>query len=152
VLGLEWSDGAEDGGLPVIDYRVSIAEEGQAFSELESNVILQSYTAISLTSGTTYEFKIESRNSYGYSDFSDSITLLAAFTPEAPVTVATANSADQIIVTWSMPETNGSPITGYKIYVQEHGTSVFTQETSECDGSDSTVITDRTCSISLSLL
>jgi hypothetical protein len=81
---------------------------------------------VGLVSGTSYEFKVQSRNSYGFSDFSEKLTLLAAFKPEAPDVVATANQADKIVVTWSMPITNGSPITGYRVYVREKGGFIFT--------------------------
>jgi hypothetical protein len=105
-----------------------------------------------LTAGTTYDFKIESRNSYGYSTYSDTLTLLCAFIADAPVTVTTANVNDLVTISWSEPVSNGSPITAYRIYVQEHGTTTFTEETVECVGTDSTVITDRTCSIALETL
>jgi hypothetical protein len=80
-------------------------------------LVSTSYIAIDLTAGITYQFKIESRNSYGYSTFSESITLLCAFKPDAPVSVTTANSADQVTISWSTPVENGSPITAYKIYI-----------------------------------
>lgn len=38
-LGLTWSDGSEDGGLTVLDYRINIALEGESFAILESNVV-----------------------------------------------------------------------------------------------------------------
>lgn len=84
---------------------------------LESGLLTPDYVATSLTSGVIYEFKVESRNAYGYSPLSEKITLLAAFKPEAPETVQTENFNDQVIVSWAMPITNGSPITGYRIYV-----------------------------------
>jgi hypothetical protein len=59
------------------------------YSVKESNVLNQNYIAEDLTFGVTYKFKVESRNSHGYSDYSDEITLLAAFKPEAPATVGT---------------------------------------------------------------
>jgi hypothetical protein len=42
------------------------------------------YTATELTSGVIYEFKVESRNLYDYGSYSEVITMLAAFKPEAP--------------------------------------------------------------------
>jgi hypothetical protein len=47
------------------------------------------YIATSLNSGTTYEFKIEARNEYGYSEFSTTLSLLAADIPEIPTSVIT---------------------------------------------------------------
>jgi hypothetical protein len=75
--------------------------------------------------------------------------LLCAFIPDAPSTVTTANSVDQVLIQWSDPITNGSPITGYKIYVKHEADATYTQESVECDGTSSTVINDRECQISL---
>jgi hypothetical protein len=105
-----------------------------------------------LTAGTTYEFLIKSRNSYGFSDYSDPNNLVCAFIADAPVTVTTANVNELVTVSWSEPVSNGSPITAYKIYVQQHSSTTFTEENVDCVGTDSTVITDRTCSISLTTL
>ena len=75
--------------------------------------------AIDLTAGLTYGFKIESRNSYGYSPYSSSITLLCAYVPDPPTTVSTTNSADKVTISWSSPENNGSPITAFKIFIRQ---------------------------------
>jgi len=91
TLGLTWSQAPFTGGAVIIDYRISIANVGGVFSVLTSNVENPSYTALDLTAGIIYQFKIESRNSYGYSAYSDSITLLCAFKPDAPATVTTVN-------------------------------------------------------------
>jgi hypothetical protein len=149
TLGLTWTAPVFKGGDVIIDYRINIAEQGGSYSVLESGITDTSYTATGLTAGTIYEFKIESRNSYGYSTYSDVIILLCAFIAEPPVTVTTANVNELVTISWSEPVSNGSPITSYRIYVQEHGSTTFTEETFECVGTDSTVITDRTCSITL---
>jgi hypothetical protein len=151
TLGLSWTAPTFIGGATITHYRINIAEQGQSYSVLTS-VTTTTYTATGLTAGTTYEFKIESLNSYGYSSYSDVVTLLCAFVPDSPTTVATANANDKVSITWSNPTTNGSPITAYKIFVQPKGSSTFTEETSECVGSDSGVISARTCSISLTTL
>jgi len=39
---------------------------------------VRAYTAIQLTSGTTYKFKIVARNEHDYGDYSDEISVLAA--------------------------------------------------------------------------
>ncbi len=88
-----------------------------SYSVLASNLVSPSYTAIDLTSGITYQFKVESRNSYGYSAYSDSITLLCAYKPDPPASVTTTNSDNQVTVQWSAPVVNGSPIIAYKIFI-----------------------------------
>jgi hypothetical protein len=66
-----------------------------------------------LTSGITYEFTVQARNEYGFSQPSETITLLAAFKPEAPTTVQTENFNDQVIISWAETVDNGSPITSF---------------------------------------
>jgi len=117
TLGITWSKAEFNGGAVIIDYRISIAQVGGSYSVLASNLVNPSFTAIDLTSGITYQFKVESRNSYGYSAYSDSITLLCAFKPDAPASVTTTNSDDQVTIQWSAPVINGSPIIGYKIFI-----------------------------------
>jgi hypothetical protein len=66
-----------------------------------TSVTTTSYTATGLTAGTTYEFNIESQNSYGYSSDSDVITLLCAFIADAPTMVTTANANELVSISWS---------------------------------------------------
>ncbi len=77
------------------------------------------YTITGLTAGKTYEFKVDARNSYGYSTSSSVLTLLCAFIPDSPTTITTANANDKVSVTWNDPVTNGSPIIGYKILIKQ---------------------------------
>jgi hypothetical protein len=46
--------------------------------ELVNGLTTVSYTALSLTPGTIYKFKVEARNIYGYGAFSSEVTILAA--------------------------------------------------------------------------
>jgi hypothetical protein len=116
-LGLSWSNAEFIGGAGIIDHRISIAQSGGSFTVLASNVVGSSYLATELTAGVTYQFKVESRNSYGFSVYSSSISLLCAFKPEAPLTITTSNSGNQVRISWSSPTTNGYPISAYKIYI-----------------------------------
>ena len=147
TLGLAWVAPVFTGGAVIDDYRVNFALQGQAFSVLATGVVDTTYIATDLTFGQTYEFKIESRNSYGYSAFSQTITLYCAFKPDPPLTVSTANTNELVTVTWDEPIANGSPITAYKILVEEKGTGVFTQESVDCDGTSTDVMTNRQCTI-----
>lgn len=50
-----------------------------------------------------------------------------------------------------MPTTNNYPITAYQILIADSVDS-FTEYTSLCDGSDSTVVTNKFCQIDMNLL
>jgi hypothetical protein len=94
TVGMTWDQAPFNGGAVIIDYRVNIAVAGGSFSILASGLLLPEYTAINLTPGVNYEFKVESRNSYSYSDYSATLSMLNAFKPEAPaapVTFRTTN-------------------------------------------------------------
>jgi hypothetical protein len=43
-----------------------------------------SYIVTGLTAGTTYKFKVQARNQYGYSDYSVEVVILAAQAPSVP--------------------------------------------------------------------
>lgn len=85
---MTWNAGASNGGSVILDYRISIAELGGIFSVVDSTAD-SSYLITGLTPGTTYEFKVEARNQYDYSTYSDTLTLLAAYIPDVPTDLTT---------------------------------------------------------------
>lgn len=79
-IGLTWSPGLVDGGSPLIDYRISY-DQGLGtgtYTELVSGLISTTYTVTGLARGTTYKFRLQARNIYGYSANSLVTTILAA--------------------------------------------------------------------------
>jgi hypothetical protein len=86
---------------------------------LASGLTDPNYLATGLIFGVTYQFKVEARNSYSYSPYSDTITLLCAFKPDPPLVITTTNNNDLITVAWDDPIANGYPIHEYKIYILE---------------------------------
>jgi predicted phage tail protein len=113
--GLTWSNGINNGGVPIIDYRINMREQGGSYSVIATGITSQSYTVIGLVLGTTYEFTVEAQNSVGFSNPSTSVSFLHAIVPEAPATPSTTNSGTNIVVDWSEPSNNGAEITSYSI-------------------------------------
>lgn len=68
-----------------------------------------------LTLGITYELTVEARNSLGYSSPSETLSFLHALVPETPDAPTTANSGQDIIITWTAPSDNGSALLSYQI-------------------------------------
>jgi len=93
------------------------------------------YTAISLTQGTIYYFKVQAQNSEGYGDFSNEISALAAQPPDKPNAPATVWSNDYIYVFWAAPEDNGAEITSYTILIRGSDLVTYYTELTSCDGS-----------------
>ena len=81
-IGLSWENGPDDGGLEIQDYIISSAAVPNEFTVLEVGVKTRSYTAISLTPGVIYKFKVQARNVYGNSDYSEEVFILAAQEPD----------------------------------------------------------------------
>jgi hypothetical protein len=83
IIGFTWSDPANDGGTSIIDYRISYDKAIGSFIELDSGILTKSYTTtISISSGQTYRFMVEARNTVGYSAYSAEISILAAQVPD----------------------------------------------------------------------
>lgn len=78
--------------------------------------------------------------------------LLSAYIPLIPTSVSTAIQDNTVKIAWELPSTNGSPITSYEVYIQESGTTTYTLESSDCDGSLLTVISNRYCNIDYTTL
>lgn len=79
-IGLAWVAPVFSGGSAVLDYAVWFddATNGVTFTEFASGLTDLSYTATGLVQGSTYKFKVKARNDYGYGDFSNIVTELAA--------------------------------------------------------------------------
>lgn len=92
ILSFAWTKGAAEGGTPVTGYYISMAEQGGEFSYLVTDLTSTSFTVVSLTAGITYEFKVQAKNAYGLSAFSETLTLLCAFKPEVSIPAPTTTN------------------------------------------------------------
>lgn len=72
-------------------------------------------TTVSLTPGATYRFKVESRNSVGYSPLSSAVSIIASQIPDQPAAPVTADLGSDVVVTWTAPWNGGATITSYVI-------------------------------------
>ena len=106
-------DEAFNGGATILDYRVSFDQGTGVYVVLTEAVTQRKYTAITLTSGITYNFKIEARNVFGYSQFSDVVPIICATTPSKPATPYSLRSGGDVVIAWVQPRTNGLYITSY---------------------------------------
>lgn len=88
-ITFSWSEGATNGGTPVLDYRVSYDQSIDDYVVLTSLLDQLTYTASGLTFGNTYKFKVEARNSFGYSVYSEVASILCAAAPSRPAKPST---------------------------------------------------------------
>merc|ERR1711937_107488 len=75
-VGIIWSAGYSDGGLPVLDYRISWDQGTGSWVVRQEGVSTTAYSAASLSMGTVYSFRVEARNAYGYSTYSSEVSVL----------------------------------------------------------------------------
>lgn len=73
------------------------------------------YTASSLTGGTTYQFQVRARNVYGYGDFSTPVTVTAIDKPGKMPTPTVTISGTNVVVAWTLPNIHSSAISEYDI-------------------------------------
>jgi len=90
-----------------------------SYDILQSRIPVETttFTATGLTAGNTYKFKVQSENEYGFSDYSNEVVILAAQKPSAPPAPVTSISGLNVKIEWGLSSDNGSPITGYTIYI-----------------------------------
>jgi hypothetical protein len=120
-IGLSWSPGTANGGAQIIDHRISWDQGSNNYVTLAVGVVGATYTTTAtLVASTTYKFKIEARNQFGFSlTYSNEVSIIAARVSDAPLDLANnvAITASGIIgLTWSVPPYNGgNPIIDYRI-------------------------------------
>ena len=70
-IKISWREGASNGGSPILDYSVFLAEASNEFKELVSGLTATEYTTtVPLKPGSTYSLKVKAKNVIGESDFS----------------------------------------------------------------------------------
>ncbi|MBN8233293.1 VCBS repeat-containing protein [Corallococcus macrosporus] len=107
---------AEDNGSPLTGYTVT-ASPGGASETVAPDVLEAQLTG--LTNGTAYTFTVVAMNAVGPSTPSQpSEPVTPAGRPGAPSGVVATAEVRGATVSWTAPETNGSPITGYAVDVQ----------------------------------
>lgn len=145
-IGFYWSPPEFTGGAPITDYRITYDGGIGIFTTIVSSITATYYEATGLTTGRTYVFKLETQNAFGYSGFSETISILCAFVPSQPNMPSTTVVGDKVIFDWSAPADNGSPIIGYKIYIRASDYS-YRIDSSICDGTEFVTIQTTQCTV-----
>jgi hypothetical protein len=150
-IGLVWEDSAFNGGAEFLDYRINYDQGIGEYVILESNVVDKVYLAINLTPAVTYSFKVEVRNRWDYSTYSNELIVLCAYKPHSPIEPTTKVVASNVVIEWVAPFNGGSPILGYRILIREIDLD-FSEQLDHCDGSLYTIFTTTACTVPLSIL
>jgi hypothetical protein len=103
-----------------------------------------------LIAGQTYSFKIQARNTVGYSLVSEELAVLVAQVPDQPAAPTTEIDGDYVKITWVIPYDGSTLITGYFVTIRHNDGLTFSEESTNCDGLDSTIISEYSCSVLIS--
>jgi hypothetical protein len=108
---LTW-DASNENGAPISGYLVTMYPGGQTF---EYPAVDRSARVTDLTNGTRYSFTVRAKNNAGLGAESPQVSITPAGATAAPTKVVATRNDRSASVTWTKPDDNGSPITGYTI-------------------------------------
>lgn len=91
-------------------------------------------TISGLTPGNTYRFKVTAVNAFGEGPLSTEILVVTALKPSQPDAPTVSTSGSNVVITWTVPNSNGSPILGYNIKLLNNLTGNFEEDESYCNG------------------
>ena len=111
-LTVNWSKPA-DGGSAIIEYEVRSSSRG---STTVSGADTTSYNWSNLPNGAEVSFEVRARNRAGWGPYSaTSAGVAPCGVPGAPVITNVLRQDEHVHVSYSAPNANGCPITGYSI-------------------------------------
>ena len=120
-LTVSWTKlvGAARGGSAITGYDVQIWDSAsQQWVDEASLGDVDTYDDAELAGGATYYYRVRARNSEGpgpWGDYASNQTVVLVRVPDAPELTATTAGTDTIRLTWTKPNDNGMPITGYML-------------------------------------
>ena len=83
IIAFTWNNGISQGGSTIIDYKITYDQAIGTYTTLAEGVVPMNYqTTITLTPGATYRFRVQARNSVGFSLPSSEVAILAARVPD----------------------------------------------------------------------
>lgn len=145
------------GGSAITSYNLEYnGGSGTVFSEIigeTSDSLLTTTAKSSLTAGTTYTFRYRVKNIHGWSGYSPTVDILCAKVPDTPAAATTSVSGTNVVIDWTaVAGINGDAIDLYLIEILDTTGTTYSTDTTNCDGADSTIMTNTQCSIPLTTL
>ena len=114
--------------------------------------MINTYTIVGVTAGTTYLVKVRSLNIYGYGAFSSDFSIKASAVPSTVSTVTTTTIASNIEIAWTAPHDGNEAIDAYQVLIYLPSTATFVEDLTYCDGSNLVVLGALKCDIPISYL
>lgn len=121
---LSWLAPVSDGGATISTYEVQHRPVGGAWILNDVGDVLAA-NVIGLTNGDPYQFQVRALNPNGAGAWSVQLQATpsagAAGAPDAPTGLAASPGDGQVVLTFSTPADNGSPLTDYIAHFREVG-------------------------------
>ena len=115
------------GGSAITGYQIQVWDDGDWMDLMSVGGSATSYTHEGIPGATTRHYRVRAMNSVGNGPWSASqARTTVAGKPGAPVLHAEQNGSSEIRLTWTTPESGGTPITNYQIQVSNDGQSGWT--------------------------
>ena len=131
---VSWSAPASNGGIAITSYIVSAIVGGTVQATQTFTGTSTSGIVVGLVNGTTYTFTVQAVNAVGTGPASTpSAPATPGATPSAPTSVlAQSFQNGSSTISWTAPNANGSPITGYTVTSAPGGSSCTTTGATTC--------------------
>ena len=121
------------GGSPITGYRVTPTTGGVAGTPRPFLSTATSGTVTGLTNGLVYTFVVVAVNANGLGTPSvPSLPVTPSTVPNAPSVVSLTRGNQSALVTWSIPGSGGSPLTGYTVTSSPDGFTCATSGATSC--------------------
>lgn len=145
VAHLNWREPRRDGGDEVEEYRVYRGTSPRSDSPL-TRVSVSSYSDTDISRNEVYYYRVTALNRYGESESTEKhiFTLSGEPTPPwAPNNLRASRSGNEVRLVWEEPRSGGEPITRYRIYRSDDGSTSYLETTSRLTYTDSSLEAGR---------
>ena len=123
----------DSGGSPIPGYRVTPIVGGSSGTPQPFLSTDTSGVVTGLTNGVTYTFIVVAVNANGLGSPSvASASVTPSTVPGAPLAPGSIRGNQSVLVTWSVPNSGGSPITGYVVTSSPGGLTCTTSTATSC--------------------
>lgn len=122
-INLSWLAPPATGGAVITDYIIQYSSNnGSSWTTLNDGVSSSVSSVIpGLVFGSTYVFRVAAVNKAGIGTYSDSSSpLFFALVPSAPSSIQAISTNNNIQLSWSVPNSNGSSIIDYTIQISSN--------------------------------
>ncbi len=116
-IKIDWTTPANNGYV-ITGYVIERSiNAGQTWTVLvaDTQSTAVTYTDTALTIGNTYNYRVAAINAVGTGTVSSDVAIVAGDVPDTPTISLTVQAGNQIEITWSAPNANAYPLTGYAI-------------------------------------